>query len=135
MKYTVASVASMLLGTLLISAAYVQTHHAEQKAAILRTHLSAMSIRELSTHFWECGPQAPGERYHRDAAFCAEVDRAIATRANELPAFQIVNASRPPMMLYLPGVRIRAVKIEPMAVPELPIDRPVPVLPIPARAG
>jgi hypothetical protein len=31
-----------------------------KKAAMLRAQLSAMSIRELSGHFWECGPRVTG---------------------------------------------------------------------------
>jgi hypothetical protein len=101
MKYTVATVASVVLATLLISAAYVQTRHREQKAASLRAHLSAMSITELSGYFWSCGPRVSGERYKRDARFCAEVNGAIERRASEFPAFQVVNAASPRMILYL----------------------------------
>jgi hypothetical protein len=95
MKYSVATVVSVLLGVLLIAAGYVQTRRVER----LHASLSTLGIHELAHRYWECQPQKPGEPYKRDAAYCAEVDRVMEARANEMPPLQLVDVSRLQMML------------------------------------
>src|SRR5579863_5371602 len=89
MKYHVATLVSVLLGALLISASYVQTQRAEQRALILRTSLSKMDIRRLTNLYWECQPKQPGEPYARDAIYCGAVSKALGNRVNEVPALQL----------------------------------------------
>jgi len=100
MKYHAAMMSSVLAAALLIGGAFVQTRHSEQKDLALRANLSALSIQQLTAHFWECQPQSPGEPYKRDAAYCAEVNRAMESRSTEVPPLQLVDIYRyaPPMI-------------------------------------
>jgi hypothetical protein len=103
MKYHVAMIVSVLAAALLIGGACVQTQHAEQKNSALRANLSTLSIQQLTDHFWECQPHSPGEPYKRDAAFCAEVNRAMESRSSEVPPLQVVDIYRyAPPMIYGP---------------------------------
>ena len=90
MKYHVATLASVLLGVLLIGVAYVQTQRAEHRVLILRTSLSKMDIRRLTSLYRECQPQQSGEAYSRDAIYCEAVSNALGARANEVPALEVI---------------------------------------------
>jgi hypothetical protein len=94
MKYSVATIVSVLLGVLLIGAGYGATWRVER----LHATLSALGIHQLAHRYWECQPQKPGESYKRDAAYCAEVNRAMEGRATEMPALQVVQVPRPQMI-------------------------------------
>jgi hypothetical protein len=106
MKYHVAMIVSVLAAVFLIGGACVQTVQAERKSSALKANLSALSIQKLTTRFWECQPHTPGEPYKRDAAYCAEVNRAMERRANEVPALQVVKAPPPLFSLHLPSTKI-----------------------------
>jgi hypothetical protein len=95
MKYHVAMMVSVIAAALLIGGAFVQTRHAEQKTSALRANLSAQSIQQLAARYWDCQPRSPGEPYKRDAAYCAEVNRAMERRSNEVPPLQVVDISTP----------------------------------------
>jgi hypothetical protein len=95
MKYHVATIASVIVGALLIGAASVQSRRAEQQTLALRASLSELNIQQLSSHYWECEPQGPGERYNRNAVYCGEIIRAFEARANEVPTLQIVKITPP----------------------------------------
>jgi hypothetical protein len=99
MKYSVATIVSVLLGVLLIGAGYGETWRVER----LHANLAALGIHELAHRYWACQPQKPGESYKRAAVYCAEVNRAMEARANEMPALQVVDVSRPNMMLPTPS--------------------------------
>jgi hypothetical protein len=103
MKYHVAIIVSVLTAALLIGGICVQTVQAERKNAALRANLSAQSIQKLTTRFWECQPQSPGEAYKRDAAYCAEVNRAMERRSTEVPALHVVNIAHRPIKPVLPS--------------------------------
>jgi hypothetical protein len=92
MKYSVATIVSILIGSALIGAAYMQTRRVEQ----LHATLSTLNIQQLANRYWECQPQKQAERYQRDAAYCAVVNRAMEARANEMPALQVVQVPRLP---------------------------------------
>jgi len=95
MKYFVATIGSVVLGVLLIGAGYGETWRVER----LHATLAALGIHELAHRYWACQPQKPGESYKRAAVYCAEVNRVMEARANEMPALQVVDVSRPSMML------------------------------------
>src|ERR1700677_2306107 len=99
MKYHVATFVSVLLGALLIGAAYVQTQRAEHRALILRTSLSKMDIQRLTNLYWDCQPKQPGEPYRRDAIYCGAVSKALGARVNEVPALQVVKVTPPFIIL------------------------------------
>jgi hypothetical protein len=89
MKYHVATFVSVLVGALLVGAAYVQTQRAEHRALILRTSLSKMDIWRLTNLYWDCQPKQPGEPYRRDAIYCGAVSKALGARVNEVPALEL----------------------------------------------
>jgi hypothetical protein len=101
MKYHVATIVSVLLGALLIGAAYVQTQRAEHRALILRTSLSKMDIRRLTNAYWECQPKQPGEPYSRDAVYCGAVSKALGARVSEVPALQVIRLEQ---HMFLPDI-------------------------------
>jgi hypothetical protein len=49
---------TVVAAALLISRAYFQTQHAEQRNSVLRANLSALSIQQLVTRFLNCQPQS-----------------------------------------------------------------------------
>jgi hypothetical protein len=103
MKYQVATIASVIVGALLIVATCVQTRYTNQKTLALRANLSALSIDQLTARFWECQPHSPGESYKRDAPYCAEVNNIMTTRASEVVPLQVVSIqSEPPELMDLP---------------------------------
>jgi hypothetical protein len=118
MKYHVAMIVSVLATALLIGGAYIQTRHAEQETSALRANLSALSIPQLTSRFWECQPQRPGEPYRRDAAYCAEVNKVMERRANEAPALQVMNLYPFP----LPNVDIILIEPNPPSHRRHPIE-------------
>ncbi len=81
MKYTIPIVVLMILGALWAGQGYLKTRRVEQHTATLRTHLSAMSIQELSRLSEKCD-QSTGTRppIGHDADYCAEVWREIEAR-------------------------------------------------------
>jgi hypothetical protein len=126
MKYSVATLVSGLLGGVLIGAGYVQIRRVEQ----LHAALSALDIHALAVRYWECQPRTPGEPYKRDSAYCAEVNRAMEARANEMPALQLVKVSPPQMILpeaiALPKPKLQKMKVTPTA----PVmEQPQPIFP------
>jgi hypothetical protein len=110
MKYHVAMIVSVLATALLIGGACVQTRHAEQKNSALRAKLSSLSIPQLTSRFWECQPKSPGEPYKRDAAYCAEVNRTMERRSNEVPPLQVVKIHRE-QVLPLPDCLVRGCRL------------------------
>ncbi len=134
MKYHVATLVSVLLGALLIGAAYVQTQRAEHRALILRTSLSKMDIRRLTNAYWECQPKQPGEPYSRDAVYCGAVSKALGARVNEVPALQVIKLE-PHMFLpdindvlrdQPPSIRPRNIRLPtPQAVIAIPPPPPI----------
>jgi hypothetical protein len=96
MKYHVAMIVSVVAAALLIGGVCVQTVQAERKNSALRANLSALSIQKLTTRFWQCQPQSPGESYNRDTAYCAEVNRVMERRSSEVPALHVVIITYPP---------------------------------------
>jgi hypothetical protein len=95
MKYSVATVVSILLGGVLIGAGLVETRRVEQ----FHVALSALGVHQLAVRYWACQPQKPGESYKRAAVYCAEVNRAMEARVDEMPPLQVVDLSRPHIML------------------------------------
>jgi len=86
MKYTVATVVSVLLGALLICGESIRTLHTEGSQAALAASLSALKIRQLATLYWECQDQSADNPYQRDPGECAVIGRAMQRRVNEMPA-------------------------------------------------
>jgi hypothetical protein len=70
-----------ILGALFLGDGYVKTRRIEETSSTLRAHLAAMSIQELAGRVRECDPPiGSDQRVTRDAAYCAEVMRAIEDR-------------------------------------------------------
>jgi hypothetical protein len=80
MKYKVTVVAVgviVILAVIFMGDGYLRTRRADQKSGALRTAVSAMSIQQLAKASEECDLAQAGGRVHHDAAYCAEVFRAI----------------------------------------------------------
>jgi hypothetical protein len=78
LKYKVMVVAAAILAVVVAGDGYLRTRRADQKASGLKTTVSAMSIQQLARASEECdSPQSPGAPAKHDAAYCAEVFRAI----------------------------------------------------------
>ncbi len=94
MKYKATVVAVgvvVILAVIFMGDGYLRTRRAEQKSGALRTAVSAMSIQQLARAAEACDLAQAGGRVHHDAAYCAEVFRAI-----EDQPLQIVETPRPP---------------------------------------
>ena len=81
-KFIVVMVALLaILGTLFLGDGYLKTRRVEQTTSTVRASLAAMSIQELAGRVRECDPPAGSDqRTIHDAAYCAEVMRAIEDR-------------------------------------------------------
>jgi len=82
MIFIVAVVAVLaVLGALFIGDGYLKSRRIEQTTSTVRASLSAMSIQELAGRVRDCDPPAGSDqRAIHDAAYCAEVMRAIEDR-------------------------------------------------------
>lgn len=131
MKYHVATLASVLLGALFIGAAYVQTQRAEHRALILRTSLSKMDIRRLTSLYWEC---QPGEPNSRDAVYCGAVSKALGARANEFPALEVVKV-RPHLMPMPTGGSVIIDRVPSIQPSKIRLPTPQDVIDIPPHVA
>jgi len=78
MKYKVAMVALMILVAIVIGDGYLRSRRADLSTSALKATVTAMSIQQLARASEECdSAQSPGGRVKYDAAYCAEVFRAI----------------------------------------------------------
>jgi len=77
-KYKVTVGALVILAVLFLGDAYLRTRSAAQKTSELKTAVSAMSLQQLAAASKECDEALSlGGRAKHDAAYCAEVFRAI----------------------------------------------------------
>ena len=90
MKYKVTLVAAVVLAVIFMGDGYLRTRRADQKAGALKTAVSTMSIQQLAKASEECDLAQAGGQVKHDAAYCAEVFRAI-----EDQPLQIVETPRP----------------------------------------
>lgn len=89
MKYKVAVVTVAILAAVVIGDGYLRTRRADQKASVLKSAVSAMSIQELARASEECdSAQSPGGTAKQDAAYCAEVYRAIEDQPLQIVEMQ-----------------------------------------------
>jgi hypothetical protein len=81
-KLTVVMVVlAAILGALFLGDGYLKTRRVERAASTMRASLSAMSIQELAGRVRECDPPTGSDQpIIHDAAYCAEVMRAIEDR-------------------------------------------------------
>jgi hypothetical protein len=82
--YVVTAVGAVL-AAVLIGDGYLRTRRASAHAVTLKTAVAAMSIQELARRVGECEPSpGSGAPVKHDAAYCAEVMRAIEQRPLQL---------------------------------------------------
>jgi hypothetical protein len=84
-------VAVVILAAIFMGDGYLKTRRADEKTSALKTAVSGMSIQQLARASEECDPaQSSGGAVKHDAAYCAEVFRAI-----EAEPLQIVEGRQP----------------------------------------
>ena len=77
-KYQVMVAAVVVLALIVIGDGYLRTRRADQNTSVLKSRVSAMSIQQLARASEECdSAQSPGGEVKHEAAYCAEVFRAI----------------------------------------------------------
>lgn len=82
-KYKVMVVAGVFVALIVLGDGYLRTRRADQSTSVLKSKVSAMTIQQLAKASEECdseqshSEQSPGGQVKHDAAYCAEVFRAI----------------------------------------------------------
>lgn len=116
MKYNIAMILLVLLGTVVIADGYIRSSHDKQNLLRVRTTVSAMSPQKLAAGISNCDPvRSSGEHPKYKSTLCSEISRALDEQQLELVVVR-------PFMLRLPQslppLKFRKPEIAPPAPPD-----------------